>query len=139
MTIPTGETAKSITAEAVESGVKYNGLAAGTINKIVDPVAYVASVINTITSHSGADVETDDDYRDRLMLVSSAPSTAGSAEGYKYCALKADSTIVDVSVISPSAGNVTITILCRDGEEPDSNIINKVSKNLIDERRPLTD
>lgn len=136
--IAAGNTTGTVTAESTETGEKYNGLTAGLINKIVDPVAYVSSVTNTTTSSGGADTEEDNDYKARLKLIYAAPSTAGSAESYKYWALKADSTIIDVSVISPSAGAVTITALAENGQPPSEAILIKI-ENILSDRRPLTD
>lgn len=138
LTISAGDTTGSVTIEALETGISYNGLTSGLINKIVDPVAYVLSVSNTTTSQGGADIETDEDYRARLQIVASAPSTAGSIESYKFWALKADSTIVDVSVTTPSAGTVTLTALLENGTVPDSTMITKIT-NFLTDKRPLTD
>lgn len=138
LTIAAGDTTGTVMAEATEAGAEYNGFTTGLINKIVDPVAYVASVSNTTTSQSGADVESDEDYKQRLMLVFSAPSTAGSVEGYQYWALKADSTISDVTVSSPSAGNVTLTALLENGQVPGAEILAAITATL-EPHRPLTD
>lgn len=138
LTITAGATTGTVTAEATSEGEIYNGLGVGLINRIVDPVPYVLSVSNTTTSQGGADVEIDDNYRIRLYLVSSAPSTAGSLEGYTFWTLKADSTIADVSVVSPAAGAVTLTILLENGQVPDTTVLDKVEA-IIDIRRPLTD
>lgn len=138
LNITAGSTAGTVTAQAIETGTKYNELTVGLINKVVDPTAYVASVTNTTISQGGADIEMDDDYRERLKVVFSAPSTAGSIEAYKYWTYKADNTISDVSVSTPSAGNVTVTALLEGGQEPDASIIDKIT-DMLDSKRPLTD
>jgi phage-related baseplate assembly protein len=138
LTITAGNTTGTVTAQATATGATYNGFTTGLINKIVDPIAYVTSVSNTTTSASGADIEDDDSYRARLKLVFSASSTAGSALSYKYWALSADSTISDVSVSTPSAGNVTVTLLCDNGTVPTADIITDVT-NTLEPYRPLTD
>ena len=138
LTISVGATTGSVTAEAMEGGEGSNGFAPGLVNRIVDPIAYVASVSNTSTSVGGADIETDDNYRARLIIVSSAPSTAGSIESYTFWALKTDSTIADISVTSPSAGAVTVTALLAGGLEPNIAMLTRI-RNMLEPYRPLTD
>lgn len=136
--IAIGDTTGTVMVEALATGASYNGLTTGLINKIVDPVPYVLSASNTTTSQGGADIEPDEDYRARLILVASAPSTAGSIEGYKFWTLKADSTIASVNVASPTAGAVVVTALLENGTVPDSAMLTKIEETL-ELRRPLTD
>jgi len=138
LTIAAGGTTGTVTADAMAFGATYNGLTSGLLNKIVDPVPYVASVSNTTTSQGGTDIEADTEYRARLQLVVASPSTAGSIESYTFWTLKADSTIADVSVLSRTAGEVIVTALLEDGGEPDGAMITKI-EDYLEPRRPLTD
>lgn len=140
ITISAGQSTGDVTVEASIPGKQYNGYAAGQIKNLVDPVPYVASVINTNKSDGGADIETDDDYRKRIRLAPQSYSVAGPEGSYVYWALTADSNIADISVSSPSAGVVRITPLLTGGEIPGQAVLDRVlavvsAKN----RRPLTD
>ncbi len=140
LVIPAGNTTGDVLAEATESGEKYNGFTAGQIKTIVDPVAYVASVINIDTSSGGSDVEDDDSYRERIRLAPESFSVAGPEGAYIYWAKTADVNIADISVTSSSPGVVDIVVLMKDGQLPTQNVLDAVmaavdSKN----RRPLTD
>ena len=55
--------------------------------------------------------ETDERLRRRTQLAPAAISTAGPASSYRYHALSADPKVADVHIASPSAGNVTVTLL----------------------------
>lgn len=147
LVIPAGSTHGDITAAATVTGSNYNGFVAGQINQIVDPVAYVTSVANTDTSSGGADVEPDDDgvnvwsgYRERIRESVTRFSTAGPADAYIYWAKTADANIQDVSVTSPNAGEVKITVLMADGEAPAQGVLDAVLEICNDKKvRPLTD
>ena len=139
-TVAIGSTYVDAAATCTLTGAAGNDLAAGQINKVVDPVAYVASVANTTTSESGADIETDDDYRDRIRLAPESFSVAGPTGAYVYWAKSASSLIVDVSVTSPSAGEVEIRPLLTGGELPDTELLSAVDAVVNDVHiRPLTD
>lgn len=138
--ISPGETFGDVKAEAVETGLQYNDFLPGQIKYIVDPVAFVASVTNIDTSSVGADVETDDDYRERIRLAPESFSVAGPELAYKYWARKADESISDVSVTSPSPGVVKIVVLLENGGIPNQTILDKVNAEVSPKnRRPLTD
>jgi phage-related baseplate assembly protein len=138
--IPIGQTQGDVTAEAAEGGVKYNGFAPGQIKNIVDPVPYVQSVSNTDTSSGGSDIETDDNYRERIRLAPESYSVAGPEGAYIYWAKTADINISDVVVSSPSPGVVKVTVLMKDGQLPTQTVLDAVAAAVNSkERRPLTD
>jgi phage-related baseplate assembly protein len=145
--IPAGSLYADILAYAVDAGEKYNGFVAGQIKTLVDPIPYVASVANIDTSAGGADTEADDDgvnvwsgYRERIREAPEAISVAGPEGAYKYLAKAVDVNIADVSVTSPSAGVVKITVLMKSGALPSQDILDKVlAKCSSRDRRPLTD
>ncbi len=65
-TVPPGETTvTSVPIQAVDEGTVRNGLPAGLMT-LVDPLAYVSSVVSTDVTAGGSDAESDDDYLDRL-------------------------------------------------------------------------
>lgn len=145
--IPSGNLTGDVQAEATDTGEAHNGFAPGQINRIVDPVAYVASVTNIDTSAGGADIEPDDDgvnvwsgYRERIRESVSKFSTAGPEDAYIYWAKTADANIQDVAVTSPAAGEVKITVLMKDGQLPSQAVLDKVLAVCSDKKvRPLTD
>jgi phage-related baseplate assembly protein len=138
--IAAGDTYGDVTAECMVGGELYNGLVPGQINIIVDPIAFVASASNTITSSGGSDKETDDAYRERIQLAPSSFSVAGPGDAYIYHAKSADVNIVDVSVTSPAACEVNLYVLLKNGGIPDEDMLDKVDAAVsADDVRPLTD
>ena len=147
LSIPIGQTTGDISAEATVGGIDYNGFAPGQIKNLVDSVPYVASVSNTDTSSGGSDIEADDDgtniwsgYRERIRLAPESYSVAGPEGAYIYWAKTTDVNISDINVASPTAGNVTITVLMKNGQLPTQPILDAVTAVVsAKDRRPLTD
>ena len=140
--IPSGGTDGTVTATATVSGEIGNGFVEGQIVNIVDGVPYVGEVTNTKTSTNGRDVETDEEYRERIRIAPFSFSTAGASEAYKYLALSANPNVGDARVYSTSAGNVTVAIVNKDGTlpEPESDILKDVENACSAKTaRPLTD
>ena len=139
-TIDAGKTSVDIESTCTTSGTSGNGYKAGEINRLADPVPFIAAVTNTTTSAGGADVEADDDYRERIHEAPEQYSTAGPTGAYEYFTKKASALITDVAVTSPSPAEVVVWPLLTGGEMPDDEILNKVSDVLNDRTvRPLTD
>ncbi|MDY2647920.1 MAG: baseplate J/gp47 family protein [Pyramidobacter porci] len=137
-----GDTSTEATVTCLESGAAGNGYAAGKIDRIVDPIAYVASVVNVTASLGGSDAESDDSLRERIHLAPESFSVAGSSGAYEYWAKTAHQNVVDVSVIGPEdePGNVYVYPLLADGGIPSSDILDLVSGVLNGEKvRPLSD
>ncbi|MBH1913825.1 baseplate assembly protein [Serratia ureilytica] len=86
-------------------------------------------------------MEADEDYRLRLQDAFEGMSTAGSAGSYRFHARSADGRVADVTAISPSPANVTVTVLSRDGDGTASpELLQAVSVALNDEDvRPVAD
>lgn len=138
--IKSGEMSVDARATCTETGAKGNGYLAGELNRLADPVPFIAAVTNTTTSAGGADVEADDDYRERIHEAPEQYSTAGPTGAYEYFTKKASALITDVAVTSPSPAEVVVWPLLTGGEMPDDEILNKVSDVLNDRTvRPLTD
>lgn len=85
--------------------------------------------------------ESDDRLRQRIQLAIESLSTAGPVDAYRYHALSADADVLDVSVTSPSAGQVLVTVLSAEGDgTPDQDLLDAVEAALTDRSiRPLTD
>ncbi|GFN47420.1 baseplate assembly protein [Candidatus Regiella insecticola] len=86
-------------------------------------------------------LESDDELRNRVQKVFDGLTNAGTRDAYISHTLNADGRIADASAISPSPGQVLVSVLAREGN-------GRASKDLIDtveaklnteEIRPLTD
>lgn len=88
-----------------------------------------------------ATMESNTDFRRRIQLSPEGFSTAGPEGAYIFHALSADGSVLDASAISPSPGNVMVTVLSRVGDgTADSALVSAVSNALSSESvRPLTD
>ena len=137
--IEAGDTSIDILCQCMTEGVEGNGFEPGAIITLVDPIPYVASVINVDTSAGGADVESDDSLRERVYLAPAGFSTAGASDSYIYWAKSFSSAVSDVVVDDPEPGDVVVSFLVN-GEVPTPAIIESMYSWLNDKTiRPLTD
>jgi phage-related baseplate assembly protein len=141
-----GVTTSTVTANSITTGTAANNYALGTVEEILDPLAFVSSATNTTVSGGGAAIESDEALRERIKLAPSTFSNAGSRGAYEYFALSASPSIIDVSVLGPndvpasSPGEVNIFPLMEDGSVTPSTVLNAVLAACNDEKvRPLTD
>jgi phage-related baseplate assembly protein len=112
----------------------------GSITTLVDPIPYMQSVTNVDHPAGGTDAESDEDLRDRIYLAPSSYSVAGPEDAYAYWTQKYSSSISDVMVFSPVAGDVHVLIITEDGELPTQAQIDGLQAYLEDDEiRPLTD
>jgi len=86
-------------------------------------------------------LESDSDFRRRIVLAPEGFSVAGPEGAYIFHAISASPDVRDASVISPEPGEVVVTILSRTGSgEPSPELIATVEAALSDDdMRPLTD
>jgi phage-related baseplate assembly protein len=136
----TADTDVNIVCTATQTGKTGNGYIIGSITTVITPVSIVDTVANVDVSAGGADDESDDNYRERIILAPDAFSTAGSEEAYKYHARTANQTIIDVSVTNPIPGTVNLCPMVEGGIVTPGSILTDVydacnAKNV----RPLTD
>lgn len=137
-TIAAGDVSGTCSAVCTTAGPDANGYLAGSLS-LSDSVEGVVSATNVDTTASGSDIEEDDAFRERIPLALEAYSCAGPALAYRYWAMSAHNSILDVSVVSPSAGVVQIYPLTADGA-PSQHIMDLVAAAVSDDkRRPLTD
>lgn len=103
------------------------------------PLPYLSNITANNVFLAGANIEDDDAFRTRIFLSFSDKSTAGAKNTYKSYALKSDSRIEDVSVSSPNAGEVLISVYMP--KEDNRNIVlDRVRETVnADDVRPLTD
>lgn len=133
---------KDVEAVAVEIGESYNDFLAGQVNKLIDINEYVQSVVNTVPTSGGTDMESDEDYKARLRMSPFNFSVAGPANAYRSIAMSVSTDIEDVYVYSPSAGVVSISVIKTGGEIPESTdpLLEEILLACNDENvRPLTD
>lgn len=106
LTITAGNLTGTVPATCTVTGTGGNGYAAGQINILFDLISGVASVSNTTTSNSGAAIESDENYRERLKLAPNSLAVGGSRDSYIFYARSADSSITDVAVRSPDPDDI---------------------------------
>ena len=138
--IEAGKTKAEAEATCTTTGTAGNDYKAGETKSIVDPVPFLATAVNTTLSAGGADVETDEAYRERIHDAPEKFSTAGPVGAYEYHAKRASSLITDVAVVSPSPGCVDVYPLLAGGIIPEQEMLDRVAETLNDRTvRPLTD
>ena len=138
--IPAGDTYVDVMIQAEEEGAAANGIAIGDINILVDPIAYVSKVANTVVTTGGIDIEGDNDLTERVYLAPQRFSVAGPKGAYEYYVREWRADVGDVMVTSPSACHVVIYAMLDDGslltEEERTSLLAYLSDENI---RPLTD
>ena len=138
--IVAGQLTVDAAAECTSVGIVGNDYAPGEINTIVDPVPYIKSMKNITVSAGGADLQSDDSYREIIHEAPEAFSVAGPDGAYIYLAKAASSLISDVAVFSPSPGVVQVTPLLKGGKIPEEELLQIVADALSPkDKRPLTD
>lgn len=108
VSVPAGETSANAQAIAFPDGVIGNDFAPGEITDILDPQPFITEAENTDITVGGADAESDDRLRERILLAPASFSTAGSRGAYVFHAKSASQTILDVAVIQIEPGTVGI-------------------------------
>lgn len=92
-------------------------------------------------TNTPAVMESDVELRRRIQLAPEGYSVAGPEGAYLFHALSADPDVLDVSAMSPTPGEVLVTLLSRSGDGvPSSGLVERVASALMDGNvRPLTD
>lgn len=142
--IPSGGECVDVLCRCLTEGQAGNDLPIGTINVIVDPVPYVATVSNIETTKGGTDIEDDDSLKERVYIAPSKYSVAGPEGAYEYWVKTYNSSISDVLVYSEDTGSapytVQIVFIMDGGELPTESVIMGLQDFLYNEQiRPLTD
>lgn len=122
-TIAAGDLSVDAIATAQAAGVLGNGFGVGSITQLLDPIPGAAlNVSNLSITTGGADTESDEAYRERVMLAPAQFSVAGSEASYRYHVLTFSQQIVDVAIVMPFLATggkqrvyVDIYILTADG------------------------
>lgn len=135
-------------AACTQDGVAGNGWAVGQINTLSAPLHLTVDVkaANISVPTGGEEEESDDAYRERIMLAPEGFSVAGSIGSYQYFARRVSPAIVAVHVGNrmdgsnePIAGTVVLTVLTQDGL-PSAELLAEVLQAVSGEKlRPLCD
>ena len=134
-----GEVEKTAKFTCVEFGAVGNGYGVGELDKIVDPQAFLATIENVTVSDGGADVESDDNLRERIAIAPESFSVAGPFGAYRFFTFQASSLVSDVFIDSENPGEVDIYFL-QENDLPSAEVVEIVYNYLSDRsRRPLTD
>lgn len=138
--IPKGELSGSVTASCTVPGEVGNDYLAGQVTTIVKPMTFVAKAENTTITTGGSAAESDESLAERIRLAPNGFSVAGPEKAYVYHAKSVSSSIIDVSVTSPTPGEVDVYVLLAGGELPSQETLEQIAEHLSDETiRPLTD
>ena len=130
-----GQPDTALLAECTTTGTRGNGWSIGQI-----------SAANISVPTGGAEVESDEAYRERVLLAPERFSVAGSVGAYQYWARAVSPAICDVHVANavdtsgnPIGGTVAVTVLTKTGA-PTAELISQVQRELSGEtKRPLCD
>lgn len=140
LNIEKGKLEGSVTASCTVPGEIGNNYLAGQINTIVKPMTFVAKAENTTISTGGSEAESDESLAERIRLAPNGFSVAGPRKAYIYHAKSVSSSVLDVSVTSPTPGEVDVYVLLAGGELPSQETLEQIAAYLSDETiRPLTD
>jgi phage-related baseplate assembly protein len=129
-----------VSATCSTPGTGGNGWNIGQINTLVDTFSDAdVSVANTTVPEGGADEESSDRLRERIMLAPEKFSVAGSRLAYVAHVKAVHQSIIDVDVQSPAPCQVVLYPLLDTGR-PGADMLALVGAALSGERvRPLTD
>lgn len=98
-------------------------------------------VVREAADGEPAEFEGDRQFRARIQLALEAQSTAGPEGSYIYWARQADGEVKDVSVVSPTPGEVVVTVLANTGDGTASSTLQQTVHDALsaEDVRPLTD
>lgn len=139
LAIPAGEISGDVRVLCSVTGTAGNSIEAGAINKITRPVSFIDRTENITGTSGGADRETTQHYRQRLLEAPGEFSVAGPTQAYRYFALSAHADIIDVDPQSPEPSVVNIYVLTTSGTASDE-ILTRVAAALSSDLvRPIGD
>ncbi|MEV5028494.1 baseplate J/gp47 family protein [Paenibacillus sp. LPE1-1-1.1] len=126
----------TVAAEASEAGESGN-VSIGAVNLVVGNLVGVVTVANAFNFVGGADTETDDALRGRILERAQRPATSGNAAQYRQWALEVTG-VSDAKVypIWSGAGTVKVVLLDADKTAPDSAVVTAAT-TYIESVRPI--
>lgn len=125
-----------VKVQCTQDGVIGN-VQAESISILVTPINGVESVTNEVKFTNGVDVESDEDYLDRILEKKRTPSTSGNKYHYKNWA-KEVTGVGDAKVFPLWNGNGTVKVVIIDSNKHGASeeLITKVAEH-IEENRPI--
>jgi phage-related baseplate assembly protein len=150
LVILANSTTGTVFATCTTTGATANNYAIGQVSVQLTPNSLISAVTNTTVTSGGGSIETDAHLRARIQAAPNQFSVAGPVGAYRFWALSADPSIMDVSVISPVPGTVNVYVLIGPVTQPavSPNTAGVASSALLqevfnivnaDSIRPLTD
>lgn len=137
-TMPAGETSVCVRARALEPGASSN-VAAGAVTLPVNPPQGITGVTNPLPFDGGADAESDEHLRRRLLDALGRMPNGANADTYREKALSFE-TVLEASVLprARGAGTVDVVILTA-AETPDAALLTRIQEDFSREREIGTD
>ena len=109
------------------------------LEMILTPLPFLIIAKQLTDFMGGADVESDERYRERIWLSRERKTTAGSRAMYEYYTKSADVRVKEVNIVNGGAGVVKVVILGENFITTDE-MVENVKEHLNSETvRPLTD
>lgn len=128
-----------VVATSTEATKLANGYAFGQLNVIVNTLPYIEKVVNLTTSSGGGDIEDLEDFRERVVLAPLAYTATGTEAAYIQKTRGVSASIIDVAVTHVD-NNISVYLLCEDGELPSEELIEMTEKYLTQNNiKALTD
>lgn len=116
--------------EAVDAA-DYGNVAALLVSELLSPVVGVAAVTNPLATSGGADVETDEAYRTRLLIELGAPQGGGTIADYERWALSYPEVgFVTVLPLWAGAGTVKVVVTDPDNNPVSAAVLTKIQTDL---------
>lgn len=148
LTLPVGTASGAVQARCTVIGPESNGILAGAIDVLVDPIAGIA-VLSTSDTAGGTDEQTDDEFREAVVAAPDGFTIAGPRSAYEWLAKQASTHVLDATALgpddddtaAPAAGEVAVFLLL-DTDDPtvEAAVIALVEAALsADTVRPLGD
>lgn len=130
-----------LVAFAIGSDLDHLGLTASLGLPSGHRESMLRRIIAPATDTTPVVMESDAEYRRRLLLAPEAYATAGTAGAYLFHALWADARVLNADVWSPAPGEVVVALQSRDGGgEASDALVEIVRAHLArPDIKPLTD
>lgn len=135
--IQPGQTHVDVLGLADLPGPEHNGILPNGITEATEELPDGISVSNVSVTSGGVLIEDLERFRQRAILANARPA-AGSRKQYRYIAMSAHQSVIDVAVQIVSAGHVRL-ILLIDGDDTAA-VLALVDRAVRrDDNRPTTD
>jgi len=141
--IAAGESVGQVSATSEIPGEVGNDWPIDSVNVLDVALPFEVKASNVTISSGGADVESDERYRERIISAPERYTNAGSYGAYRHHAMSAHQSIVDVAVLGPNEGEppgqVAVVVL-SDAGLPEATLLDHVQAVLSAQTvRPLCD